>query len=162
MEMNAGPLRVRTFQTVLEADAPPRFVPMTVGPEGRVIGHAHHFDHTTFIWGTVQIDILEPLARGMDGLPTEFRIVSSHIVTGPSAVPFFLVEKGVWHQLTALAENSAYMCAFTHRDEQPVTVFEPGQVPQKPYFYVDEDGDAWERVQKDIVQVANGFALAYQ
>lgn len=157
MEFKIGPLFSRTLQ-VSQAGEELEFHPMTKGQQ--VIGHKHNFDHVTFVWGAIEIDTLEVLSTDALGNPHEFKVLSTHLVRGPSAMPFFLVPKGVWHRLTAMEESSSYQCVFPWRKPQAVTMFEQGGFPQKPYFKVDEDGTVWHRELGDVVYADNGFSLA--
>lgn len=157
MEFKIGPLFSRTLQ-VSQAGEELEFHPMTKGQQ--VIGHQHNFDHVTFVWGALTIDLLDVASVDPLGNPLDFKVLESHSVKGPSAMPFFLVKKGVWHRLTADEDGSAYMCAFPWRKPQALTMFDQGKFPQLPYQRVDPDGTVWHRELGDIVYADNGFALA--
>lgn len=154
MQFKIGPLFGRTLQV----DDAMTFTPLTIGQQ--VVGHQHNFDHVTVVWGAILIELLDVVSVDAYGNPLEFRVTESHEVRGPSAMPFFLIKKSIWHRLTALEDGSAYLCMYPWRKPQALTMFDPGKFPQKPYFKTDKDGTVWNRELGDIVYADNGFIQA--
>lgn len=76
-------------------------------------GHAHNFDHVTFVTrGSFRIDRSSPDGR-----------VDSLIVGGPGSTAyngrwFVLIKADCHHKLTALEDHSDFFCVYAHRDPQ--------------------------------------------
>lgn len=157
MEFKIGPLFARTLQVGHEAGEWVIY-PMAKGQV--VIGHKHNFDHVTFVWGALQIDLLDVVSVDPMGNPLEFSVTESRTIREADPMPFYLVKKGVWHRLTALEDGTRYLCAYPWRKPQALTMFEQGGFPQLPYQRVDPDGTVWHRELGDIVHDENGFAQA--
>lgn len=130
-----------------------------------VIGHQHNFDHTTFCrWGGIRVDALDVKEVNADGNPIQAEIVASvELWAGKnlSAENWALIEKGRFHQITALTDDTVYQCVYSHRVPQAYSAWPAGQRPAKPLFQRDANGDLWMRVDEKISQVATGFKVAY-
>lgn len=70
-----------------------------------VFSHKHDFDHTTIVFkGSIHVKAIEP-----NGSTLEYDL------TSPS---YFLVEKGVEHEITALEDNTEYWCVYSHHPNE--------------------------------------------
>jgi len=71
-------------------------------PKGHIVfGHAHNFDHTTFVMvGAIRL-------REIGGRTVE--------LTAPAHA---LVRAGVYHEITSLVDGSVFWCVYSHRDPQ--------------------------------------------
>jgi hypothetical protein len=128
-----------------------------------VLGHQHHFDHTTFvIRGRFLVEQFEVLELGAAGLPIRTRTVAAAEVRSTDDNPWLLIKKGTFHSLTALEDNSRYLCVYSHRMPQAVTMEPPGQQLGIPTRKVDADGVAWYREDPRVVQEHTGWADAYR
>lgn len=133
-------------------------------PAGAVVlGHQHNFDHTTFVLrGRFRVDALEVLELGADGLPLKTRTAASAEISAADDRPWLLIEKGTFHSLTALEDDSRYLCVYSHRMPQAVTMEPPGQQIGFQTRRVDTDGVAWYREDPRVVQEHTGWADAYR
>jgi quercetin dioxygenase-like cupin family protein len=80
--------------------------PVSLARAGDVTaGHAHHFDHTTIVLsGGIRVRADLPDGRTID---REFH-----------APAHCLILAGVEHEITALADDTAYWCVYSHRTPQ--------------------------------------------
>lgn len=86
-----------------------------------VVGHAHNFDHTTYIArGGLRIEHL-------DDSDNVVRSVDKRAVDGRNWV---LIKAGVRHRITALEDHSRGHCIYSHRTPQ-------GEIVQ--------EWDGWEK-----------------
>ena len=109
MEYAIGPIFMR------ECDGPMK--------AGEVVQlHSHNFDHVTrVVAGSYKIERFRPLCDA-DGKtrfdenqqPMLVKEMEVDVRSGLRAV--VLVPAYAWHRLTALEDNSIYVCEFTHRD----------------------------------------------
>lgn len=80
-----------------------------------VKGHAHNFDHTTYIVrGAVQIDRLDETGQ----------VADSVIKRAGDTFCWVLIKAGVIHRLTALEDESLGHCIYAHRNPQGEVVAE--------------------------------------
>lgn len=130
-----------------------------------VVGHQHNFDHTTFcVAGGLRIDLLDVHELNADGNPVEATIVASaELWAGEnySGQNWHLIEKGKFHQITALADGTVYQCVYSHRAPQAISMWPAGQRPSKPLTKRDEEGDLWMRVDETVTQESTHFGAAY-
>lgn len=78
-------------------------------PGGVVDGHAHNFDHVTYVVrGSVRIEKL-------DDQDNVVRVVEKSASQGFN---WILIEAGTKHRLTALEPGSIGHCIYAHRDPQ--------------------------------------------
>jgi hypothetical protein len=94
----------------------------------QVIGHAHNFDHVTYVVsGGLRIEVLEPDTGGevietlmVAGVPTlcRFRIAQSREIWADKGRNFVLIKAGVRHRITSLGVRAMGHCIYSHRDAQ--------------------------------------------
>lgn len=130
-----------------------------------VIGHQHNFDHTTFCpTGGIRVDLLDVKELNADGLPLEADIVASaELWSGENYTGqnWQLIQKGKFHQITALTDGAIYQCVYSHRTPQALAAWPPGSRQEKPIVKRDADGTLWMRIDEKIVQESNRFGAAY-
>lgn len=125
-------------------------------PEGMsidkpVLGHAHNFDHVTFVTrGSIEVSLLKVLEFNVDGNPLRTAIEFSRIISAEDEVNWLLVMKGRLHMLRAVTEGARYQCTYASRLPQALTE-EPGRRFEKPLVKRDEDGVLWYREDPKIV-----------
>lgn len=74
-----------------------------------VNGHAHNFDHTTYILhGALRIEALNDAGD----------VVRSAIKRATDDRNWVLIKAGVIHRITAEEDNSVGHCLYSHRDQQ--------------------------------------------
>lgn len=84
-------------------------------PEAVVVGHAHNFDHTTYVArGRILIEEL-----GADGA-----VVRSAVKAAGEGRNWVLIKAGVVHRLTSLEDGSIGHCIYSHRNPQGEVVVE--------------------------------------
>lgn len=73
-------------------------------------GHCHQFDHTTYVVrGGLRIDKLDKMGGKV------IRSVEKRASDGHN---WILIEAGVYHEITALEDNSIGHCIYAHRTPQ--------------------------------------------
>lgn len=84
--------------------------PMRFAKAGDVVkGHAHNFDHTTFVTrGAVRIERLTDLGEVQDSVDK----------AAEDTFNWVLIRAGVIHRITALRDDSLANCVYAHRDPQ--------------------------------------------
>lgn len=94
--------------------------------EGDIVQtHGHKFDHVTFINnGAARIEKLRIVKESYDvkdvngmltTIPAEFEVEKSIEKKAYEKYNYVLIEKGVWHRITALLPNTIYHCIYSHR-----------------------------------------------
>lgn len=72
-------------------------------------GHKHNFDHTTFFWsGKFKL-------RAHKG----GALIAEEVITAPQ---IRLILADVEHEITALEDNSTFMCVYAHRNPQGLVI----------------------------------------
>lgn len=128
-----------------------------------ILSHQHHFDHPTFcLEGALEISLLNAKKVSSNGLLLEAEVEEIFIVRAKDRINFFLVQKGRWHSIRALEDNTRYMCVYAHRYPQALSVDQPGQRVDKPLTKRDDDGTLWVRVDETIVEDSVGWMDAYR
>lgn len=104
---------------------------MAFGKAGQAInGHAHNFDHTTYVArGSLLIQSLKLVkpAVMLDGEvvePAEFQVVKSVTKKASDGHNWVLIKAGVYHRITALEDESLGHCIYAHRNPQAEIVQE--------------------------------------
>lgn len=84
--------------------------PMTFKAAGECVdGHAHNFDHTTYIVrGAVRVEQLDDAGKVIRAIDKQ----------GGVAQCWVLIRAGVKHRLTALADATVAHCIYAHRTPQ--------------------------------------------
>lgn len=127
-----------------------------------VLGHMHHFDHTTLcLAGAIEVSLLRVTEAREDTLPLEAEVDCSVTLRAGDPEPWFLVMKGRYHMIRSLEDGSRYGCIYAHQMPQAITDA-PGQQAQKPYTKRDDDGTLWVRVDERVVQDSMGWVEAYR
>lgn len=81
--------------------------------KGEVVeGHEHNFNHLTFIWGHMLIEVLD----------AEDNVIKSAEFGEHLGRPIALIQAGVKHRLTALNDKTMYRCVYTSRDPEGTPV----------------------------------------
>lgn len=128
-----------------------------------VVGHAHNFDHTTYVKaGAIEVTIMEPTKVNYLGAVIEAEVVASKIIRATDEVNWMLIMAGKTHTLRALEDGSVYHCIYSHRLPQAVSIESPGEQPHFPTTKVDEDGVTWYREDPKILQNTSGWLEAYR
>jgi quercetin dioxygenase-like cupin family protein len=80
----------------------------------QIEGHKHNFDHLTIVTrGSVRIKAKKP-----DGSTPQLDVKSTEYW------PLINIEAGVEHEITALEDDSAFICVYAHRNPQGEVVQE--------------------------------------
>lgn len=128
-----------------------------------VVGHQHHFDHTTFVLqGAFEISLLSVKSVDAQARPLEADIDYTTTIQAGDEVPFHLILKGRYHIIRALEDGSRYACIYAHQYPQALSMGEQGQRVDPPLTKRDEDGTVWVRVNNNIVQTPCGWVEAYR
>jgi hypothetical protein len=128
-----------------------------------VLGHQHNFHHATFVThGQLEITLLDVTEVNAEGNPLHATEAEKFIVSANDEKNFALILKGRWHSLRAVVDGTRYQCIYPHRTPQSLTVGRPGQAHEEPFTKIDQNGDMWVRVDKNIVEDAAGWAAAYE
>jgi len=130
-----------------------------------VVGHQHNFDHTTFcVAGGLRVDILDVHEVNADGNPIAATIAASAELwagdnyTGQN---WQLIQKGKFHQITALTDGTVYQCVYSHRAPQAISMWPAGQREERQLLKRDDAGVLWMRIDEKIVQDSNHFGASY-
>ena len=95
-----------------------------------VEGHAHNFDHTTYVTrGALRIESLRVVKEAEGDKPAEFEVVKTAIKKASEGRNWVLIKAGVHHRITALEDHSMGHCIYAH---------------QTPQGTVQQDYDGWE------------------
>lgn len=106
--------------------------PMAFGKAGQVVmGHAHNFDHTTYVVrGALRIESLKLLAPAVlaengDVIEeAEYETIKSVAKKASDGHNWVLIKAGVHHRITALEDGSLGHCIYSHRTPQAEIVQE--------------------------------------
>ena len=113
----------------------------------RVLGHAHNFDHMTYVQrGVIEVKCADWV----------------RVIRADDDENFVLIRKGVEHELTALVDGSRYQCIYAHRMPQALMIERPGGRIDPPLSKRDDLGTLWVRVDETVVQEAPGWPAAYK
>lgn len=127
-----------------------------------VLGHRHHFGHTTFaFFGPIELCLLNVSKVNAFDEPLEATVDETFILDPKNEVFWQTILAGRFHTLRALEEGARYVCVYAHRLPQAVTLERQGQLPEMPMTKRDADG-LWIRVDEKIVQVTSEWADAYR
>lgn len=128
-----------------------------------VVGHAHNFDHTTYVKaGALEICLLEPTELNANGLPIKAEVVFTKIVSAKDEQNWLLILRGKYHSLRALEDGTVYHCIYSHRLPQAITLESPGEQPMETLTKTDENGVVWYRPDPRIVQDTCNWLEAYR
>lgn len=127
-----------------------------------ILGHRHHFDHTTIVLaGKLEVSLLKDTETDIFDNPVKAEIEQQWILSSEDTTPWQLILAGKWHMLRALEDNTKYVCVYSHQYPQALSMDKPGQLPPIPNLKTDEFGDTWIRVNPNIVQVTSAWSEAY-
>lgn len=87
--------------------------------------HKHNFDHVTYITaGAALCEKLEPIKFNAKGVPTKFKTIKAIEKHANQGLNWILIEKDVYHRITALEAGTRYHCVYSHRNPQGEVVLE--------------------------------------
>lgn len=134
-----------------------------LGVNETVVGHAHNFDHTTYVKsGTLEVCLLEPTKVDVNGAAIEAEVAFTQVIKASDEINWILILAGKIHSLRALEDNTIYHCIYSHRLPQAIALERPGTQPYFPTTKVDEDGVVWYREDPKIIQNTAGWLEGYR
>jgi hypothetical protein len=84
-----------------------------------IIGHAHNFDHTTYVpRGALRFELVEPLTTFADGTVATWNVLKTVEKRAVDPRNWALIRAHAYHRITALEDDSRGHCIYSHRIPQ--------------------------------------------